>query len=162
MKSKSKFSRFILSTVEFLNILNILIVEIKIQLFRVAALKLLFEYLTDSPVAPFQQEFVENDSPISSEVSYDVLDNSRTTFYFEFESVSEKDLKRVQPAMEQTLTTQVMQFDIDRMNDIIQKNYQEVLSSMENTPHESIACAVIIDFLYNGSDEKVKVSLSNA
>jgi len=86
------------------------------------------------------------------------MENSRTTFYFEFEAVPDRDLKRVLPTMKKTLTSQVKKFDINRMHDVIQKNYQEELSSMENTPHNSIAYAIIGDFLY-GSDEKVKVRL---
>jgi len=33
-------------------------------------MRLLFEYLTDSSVSPLKAEFVENDSPLASDVSF--------------------------------------------------------------------------------------------
>ncbi|OXA50789.1 Presequence protease 2, chloroplastic/mitochondrial [Folsomia candida] len=119
----------------------------------VAALRLLFEYLTDSSVGPMQLAFVENDDPICSQVTYAEMENSRTTFYLEFEGVGKDKMPEIISKTKSTLEKQVNFFDMSRMTDIIKKNYQEELSSMENTPHNSVAYAVIGDFLY-GSDNK--------
>lgn len=121
----------------------------------VAALRLLFEYLTDSSVAPLQLAFVENESPICAGVHYAEMENSRTTFYLEFEGVAVQGDKLgvILPKLKATLEKQLKKFDASRMADIIRKNYQEELSAMENTPHSSVAYAVIGDFLY-GSDDK--------
>jgi Zn-dependent M16 (insulinase) family peptidase len=113
----------------------------------------LFEYLTDSSVGPLQLAFVENDDPICSQVSYAEMENSRTTFYLEFEGVATDKMDKILPTVKQTLQKQIKKFDVSRMEDILKKNYQEELSSMENTPHNSIAYAIIGDFLY-GSDNK--------
>jgi Zn-dependent M16 (insulinase) family peptidase len=118
-------------------------------------MRLLFEYLTDSSVGAFQLEFVENDDPLCSGVAYSEMENSRTTFYFEYEAVPQENVKKIVPTMEKTLKQQVKNFDISRMKDIIQKNFQEELSSMENTPHNSIAYAVIGDYLYGSDDNAV-------
>lgn len=120
---------------------------------HVAGLRLLFEYLTDSSVSPLQLAFVENNDPICSDVSYAEMENSRTTFYIEFEGVRKEKEKEVLRKLKATLEKQKDgKFDLKRMEDIIRKNYQEELSAMENTPHNSIAYAVIGDFLY-GTDE---------
>lgn len=81
------------------------------------------------------------------------MENSRTTFYFEFEGVESDQMDKISEQLKKTLESQVKNFDMSRMTDVIKKNIQEELSSMENSPHSSIAYAVIGDFLY-GNDEQ--------
>lgn len=119
--------------------------------FRVAAMRLVFEYLTDSSVGPLQLVFVECDDPFCSQVTYGEMENSRTTFYIDFEGVKPSKMNEVVPKLKDTLQKELKKFNMERMTDIIHKNYQEEISSMENTPHNSIAYAIIGDFLY-GSD----------
>lgn len=116
-------------------------------------MRLLFEYLTDSSVGPIQQDFVEIDDSLAASVEYSEMENSRTTFYFEFEGVELDKKEEIPRQLEKTLKNQLENFDMNRMVDVIKKNIQEELSSMENSPHSSIAYAVIGDFLY-GNDEQ--------
>ncbi|CAL8125775.1 unnamed protein product [Orchesella dallaii] len=120
---------------------------------QVAAMRLLFEYLTDSSVGPVQQDFVETEDSLASSVEYSEMENSRTTFYFEFEGVDLDGMDKIPQQLKSTLENQVINFDMERMTDVIKKNIQEELSSMENSPHSAIAYAVIGDFLY-GNDEQ--------
>ena len=92
------------------------------------------------------------------QVMYAEMENSRTTFYFQLESVPVEDMKTVVPKMKKVLESQVKNFDMKRMTDVIRKNYQEELSSIENSPHNSIAYAIIGDFLY-GNDQQTTVYL---
>lgn len=126
----------------------------------VAAIRILLEYLVDSTVSPLQLAFVENEDPTCSGVSYAEMENSRTTFYLEFEGVHPEKKSDLLPKLKTTLEKQVRKFDLERMKDVIKKNYQEELSSMENTPQNSIAYAIIGDFLY-GKDDKEVVSAIN-
>lgn len=130
------------------------------ELDQVAAMRLLFEYLTDSAVGAVQQDFVETDDALAASVEYSEMENSRTTFYFEFEGVETPNVKKVPPKLKQTLENQLTNFDMSRMTDVIKKSIQEELSSMENTPHSAIAYGVIGDFLY-GNDEQEIVSRVN-
>ena len=76
------------------------------------------------------------------------MENSRTTFYLEVEGVPLEECKEIAPRLKSVLEKQLEEFDLSRMQDIVRKSYQEELSSMENTPHNSIAYACIGDFLY--------------
>lgn len=123
------------------------------ELDEVAAMRLLFEYLTESSVGPIQRDFVETDDSLAASVEYSEMENSRTTFYFEFEGVEIENKEDIPKQLRKTLEGQLETFDMDRMTDVIRISIQGELSSMENSPDSLIARAVIGDFLY-GNDEQ--------
>ncbi|CAG7825781.1 unnamed protein product [Allacma fusca] len=119
------------------------------ELPEVHAARILLDYLTDSTVSPLEKEFVENDDPLASSISFSEMENSQTTFYLELEGVPLESTSEIAPRIRKTLTKQLKEFDMERMKDVIRKSYLEEMSAMENTPHNSIAYACIGDFLYS-------------
>ncbi len=46
----------------------------------IVACEVLWEYLTDSPIAPLQRDFVEVPEPLCNDVGYSVVENTSTLF----------------------------------------------------------------------------------
>lgn len=117
----------------------------------IAALLVMQDYLTDTPVAPLQKLFVETADPICSVVKTSFTDNRETFFHFAFENVAKGKLQMIKGMLIRALTdisAGTTPLDVDRMGVMIQRRRLNILNQIESTPHDTLANYVIMDFLY--------------
>jgi len=115
---------------------------------------IMFQYLTDSPVGPLWMEFVEHENALSSHIHVTEITHTQKIFSLNFESVPELDMRQIPTLLRKVLERQIDGgFNQSRMEFIIDRCYQRELSAMENATEETIAHAVIQDFLYESKDD---------
>lgn len=118
------------------------------------ALQILWEYLTDSPVAPLQRELVEIDEPFCSSVGMAEMENKETCMTLTAENVPTNLLGEVHHEIMRVLEGLVSgseQIKQSRMSSLIKRATLDVLDKLEDCPHNTIADHFIGDFLYSQS-----------
>lgn len=117
---------------------------------------MMMEYLTDSPISPFQAAFVEADQPLASDVSYSIIENLDCSVYLSFENVPIDNLEHIKPKTS-TILDQVLDdgIDLHRMKTLIEKRVLQYLGQREHSPHDVIAQLAISQFLYGTSEQDV-------
>lgn len=118
---------------------------------------MMMEYLTDSPISPFQAAFVEADQPLASDVSYSIIENLDCSVYLSFENVPIDNLEHIKPKTS-TILDQVLDdgIDLHRMKTLIEKRVLQYLGQREHSPHDVIAQLAISQFLYGTSEQDFK------
>ena len=128
---------------------------------EIEGLQVLFQYLTDTTLAPLHKTFVECDEPYCSSVSVESHLYADSSFVFHFDSVPVSLLEKVEPlfyvAIDQ-IVRQNIPFDVQRMNAIIELNYRNALSSIENSPHRALIHCGIQHFLYGNESSFPQVT----
>lgn len=130
--------------------------------FTLTACSVLLRYLSETSVSPLQHELVEIADPFASNCSYNIIENSESLIYFSFQNVPIEKIDLVHGKMQQVLSDiahGVVNIDMERMQNILEKCILEYFSSMETSPHEAIAYPVIADALYGITDEDVSITL---
>ena len=115
---------------------------------------LLLKYLTDTPVSPMHQEFVEIDDPYASSVGYNVSENSTTLLYIGFDNVPKEKIHLIKGRLMNVLKnigSKSNGIDKMQMNTVIQRYILETLSNLENNPHDSIAYTLIGNVLFGNT-----------
>lgn len=115
-------------------------------------------YLSETSVSPLQRELVEIQSPLASSVSYNIIENSVSALYFSFENVPLDKIDAVYPKMKGTIEKigkGEEKFDMNRIQNILERCILEYYSNLESSPHEAIAFASIADSLYGEKNEDV-------
>lgn len=124
------------------------------DLYRMTACSVLLKYLTDTSVSPLPKEFVDVPDPYASKVWYTMVENSESILLLNFDNVPKEKLNLVKPKLD-NLLSQILQsdepIDMKRLSTVINRHRLEVLSHLENSPHESIAYVVIGHMLYGSS-----------
>ena len=121
---------------------------------------LLLKYLTDTSVSPLQQEFVEIDDPLANNVGYGVSENSVPLLYLSFDNVPKNKIPLIKDRLKTVLkniATKNDGIDMQRLGTVIQKYILEILSNLENNPHDTIAFMLIGDVLFGKNNEDVRV-----
>ena len=120
------------------------------------ALQVLWEYLTDSPVAPLQRELVEIDDPFCSSVEMCELENAECCMTLSAENVPTPQLGEVYHEIYRVLegiASGREEFDLSRMESLLRREALDVLDKLEDSPHNTIADHFIGDFLYSQSSK---------
>ncbi|XP_014676544.1 PREDICTED: uncharacterized protein C05D11.1-like isoform X2 [Priapulus caudatus] len=133
------------------------------ELHLVSAMMVLLEYLTDTAVAPLQQEFVETSDPYCSKVKYSILENQETCIYLEFENTPHDKLDSVTTSLTRYLKKIVDKscpLNMDRMNSVIHRRLLDSLNHLEENPHDTMAFICIGDFLYGNDAEDLNHRLN--
>ncbi|TRY64379.1 hypothetical protein TCAL_03614, partial [Tigriopus californicus] len=127
------------------------------HLYVLFATIMMMEYLTDSPISPFQAAFVEADHPLASDVSYHMIENRDCTVFLSFDNVPLGDVHQIQPVTAQTLD-QVLDSGVDlhRMKTLIEQRILRELGEREHGPHDLIAQLAISQYLYGTSEQDFK------
>lgn len=101
---------------------------------------------------------VEVSDPYASTVSYNIIENYESAIYFSFENVPLDKIDLVYEKM-QTILGNIAKgdekFDMNRMQNILERCILEYYSNLESNPHEAIAFASIADSLYGENDKDV-------
>lgn len=121
---------------------------------------MLLRYLSETSVSPLQREMVETNDPYASTVSYNIIENYASAIYFSFENVPLDKIDLVYEKMHTILgniSKGDEKFDMNRMQNILERCILEYYSNLESNPHEAIAFASIADSLYGENDADVKI-----
>lgn len=124
---------------------------------------ILMKYLCDTSVSPIQQSFIEIDDPFASRVNYNITENSTSLLYFSFENVPLDKIDFIYERLIQLLVDIANlneNLDETRLRTVFEKYTLERLSSLENSPHESITFNVLGDFLYSNKDDDFQKRLN--
>ncbi|XP_056630340.1 uncharacterized protein C05D11.1-like [Diorhabda sublineata] len=128
------------------------------SLYIVQATQLLLKYLTEYSVSPLPKQFVEIEDPYASKVSYTVMENSEICFSILLEDVPIEKLSEVGPQLKEALKNIIKNKSIDmvQLHSIINKYKLESLSSLENSPHYTIAFMILGHMLYGHTKEDLE------
>lgn len=144
----------------------------------------LLRYLSDTPIAPFQQALVEIENPYASDVchvlyvhcilfcilllkfvlfkvSMGIIENIVPLLTLTLENVP---LDRMEDALTELKNqiksiSELKLINMERLRAIIQKQLRETLSHIETSPHDALAFSCIVDVLYSLSNEQVNFFL---
>lgn len=128
------------------------------EMFLLTACSILLRYLADTSVSPLQREFVEIEDPYASRTGYDITEIKQSMLYLTFENVPVEKIDLIYDRLMgvlQNLANHTEEFDMDRMKSILDKSIMESMSSLENSPHDTVAFNVIADALYDNEDYEV-------
>ena len=120
---------------------------------------ILLKYLADSSISPLQQEFVEIGDPYASDIEYDVDEYSAPLFCLKFDNVPKEKINLIKERLMQVLksiASKENSIDMSRMANVIHKYILEMLSNLEDDPHDSITNLLIGHFLFGNGDEDVR------
>lgn len=124
------------------------------EVYNLTGCSLLLKYLTDTSVSPLQKNFVEIEDPYASNVGYTIFEYSTSILYLEFESVPKTKIALVKDQLTKTLNDVYKKgIDMKRMKTVVHKNILELLSELENNPHDVVAYMFIGHVLYGNTKE---------
>uniref|UniRef100_A0A2M4A8X6 Putative zn2+-dependent endopeptidase insulinase superfamily protein n=1 Tax=Anopheles triannulatus TaxID=58253 RepID=A0A2M4A8X6_9DIPT len=116
----------------------------------------LLRYLTDTCASPIQRDFIENEDPLASSVSYSIIENSVSLLYIGFENVPLGKEDEIYPKLNELLISfgsGKARLDMTRMTNVIERYRLEALSSVESNPHDDIAFHLIGEMLYGTNND---------
>lgn len=125
---------------------------------NLTACSVLMRYLSETSVSPLQREMVEIADPYASTIGYNIIENSESALYFSFENVPLDKVDLVYDKMKTILANigkSDEKFDMNRMQNILERCILEYYSNLESSPHEAIAFASIADSLYGETNQDV-------
>ncbi|XP_063960885.1 uncharacterized protein C05D11.1-like [Lytechinus pictus] len=133
------------------------------DMYKMSALLILLEYLTDTSVAPLQRDFVELSDAYCSKVRYSIIEATASCLYLKFENVPKAKLGDINGrtfSLLNNLSNGTEDIDMVRMKSVIHRRILEALNNMEDNPHETFAFMCIGDFLYDNTEEELKQRLN--
>lgn len=133
------------------------------DLHGITACCLLLKYLCDTSASPLQQEFVENDDPCASNVSFSLAENKEAMIYMIFSNVPIQKLNVIKSKLDARLKKFVEgeeHIDMKRMQTVVNRHRQETLSHLETNPHDAVAFMAIADMLYGTSKDDLHERLN--
>ncbi|XP_064616831.1 uncharacterized protein C05D11.1-like [Liolophura sinensis] len=130
---------------------------------EVLSCMVLLEYLTETPIAPFQRDFVEINDPLCSKVGYNVINNAECCITMIYKNVPKEKLDVIKTKQEQLLrklSTREEAIDMKRMETVIHKRILEALNSVEDDPHSTLAFICIEDFLFGDTQDDLEIKVN--
>lgn len=94
----------------------------------------------------------------------DIIENNESALYFSFENAPLEKIDLIYGKMQATIEKIARgdeKFDMNRMQNILERSILEYYSNLESNPHEAIAFATIADFLYGENNEDVSRFISS-
>lgn len=122
------------------------------EYYEIQALKMLFNYLTDTPVAPLQRDLVEIDDPLCGDIDFSFFENKETAISLCADNVPKESLDEIKDKVLEILNgiaSGKEEFDLERMITQIHRSLLEEMNSVEDSPHDTLAFLSIGDFLYS-------------
>ncbi|KAK3733082.1 hypothetical protein QZH41_008418 [Actinostola sp. cb2023] len=117
-----------------------------------AAISVIMDYLTDTPIAPLQKHLVEIPEPYCSDVRYNLIEHSESCLYIKADNVATDKLVATKEKMLEVLqgiADGTEQIDMERMAAVINRLILDDKDKIENDPHDTLADLAIFDFLYS-------------
>ncbi|KAH9818516.1 zinc metalloprotease [Melampsora americana] len=123
------------------------------------ALDLLGTYLTNTAISPLAKKFIEIEEPLCTGITFNPIDAEKTVISAYMESVPVEHLSDLDKKFKDALAHEAENLDMQRMRMIIERSALKIANQFEVDPHETLATAIISNFLY-GSDEHLVANLS--
>ncbi|KAH7719855.1 Protein C05D11.1 [Aphelenchoides avenae] len=136
------------------------------DLYACSALNVLADYLTNTAVAPLQQDFIQLAEPLCSSVDIRVAEQTTCEVDVQFSGVPTAKLEEIKPRFfGKTVTEHVKPetFDMERMGFVIEQSIKKQLTKMETSPHSQIVQALIGHQLYGDEaddSEELRIRLN--
>jgi len=118
------------------------------------ALDVLHAYLTDSPVSPVQQAFVEREHPVCTDVYFGTTERAGAAVLTAlFSSVDAARLDALDTELV-VLLREIAEkgLDMERMRMVLRRERLRLLSQIETRPADALSDVLITDFLYGRRD----------
>ena len=134
-----------------------------IDQYSMAALSVMLDYLTDTPIAPLQQKLVEIPDPFCSDISCDVLEFSATSLLLKAENVPFEKLSATKEKIKEVLGNIAdgkESIDMKRMGVVIHRKILDTKNKFENRPHDTFADIIVSDFLYSSKPEDLQARVN--
>ncbi|RHZ59352.1 hypothetical protein Glove_364g19 [Diversispora epigaea] len=126
------------------------------EFLEIRALDILHEYLSDSAISLLQKEFVEIEDPLCTDIGIAIKEQTRIAIIAKFENVPVEDLEelanQVFKVFKRVVEDEKEGIDMDRMQNVIQRDRLKILDGIETYPHSIFSHAAIIDHLYGKGD----------
>lgn len=127
--------------------------------YEIQAIKMLFNYLTDTPVAPLQRDMVEIEDPFCGDIDFSFYENKETAISLSAENVPKENLDEIKDKVMEILSgisCGKEEFDLERMKIQIHRSLLEEMVSVEDSPHDVLAFFAIGDFLYSTKSDNMQ------
>jgi len=127
----------------------------------IAAIDVMHTYLTGGASSPLHASLVDCEEPFCSGVHYSLLENKETAHIFVAEDASPQHFEDILHLYDQVMYSlfQKGSLDMDRLRGLVHRAKVQFLSSLEESP-ENLAFPIIIDFLYDSSQDSLQESLN--
>lgn len=122
-------------------------------LFRIVSIPLFIQWSAEIEEFDFEKK-----NHFLSLFYQDIIENYESALYFSFENAPLEKIDAVYEKMQTTLEkigSGEEKFDMNRMQNILERSILEYYSNLESNPHEAIAFASIADSLYGEKSEDV-------
>jgi len=127
------------------------------------ALQILFSsYLTESSIAPLQQELVEIDEPFCGDLSVNFFENLQTALCLSAEGVPKEKLFQIKDKIVEVILRIAEHreaIDMDRMRTLVNRSILEEMNNFEDNPHDALAMLSIGDYLYTDNDKELQQNI---
>jgi len=127
--------------------------------YEIQAVKMLFNYLTVSPVAPLQRDLVEIDDPLCGDIDFSFFENKETAINLSADNVPKENLDEIKDKVLDIMNgiaSGKEAFDLDRMIVQIHQSLLTEMNSVEDSPHDALAYIAIGDFLYSTESDTMQ------
>lgn len=131
--------------------------------YSLTALSVILDYLTDTSIAPLQQELVEIADPFCSDISCDVMEFLESAFLIKAENVPFEKLSEAKGKVKEVLGNLANgkeAIDMKRLGVVIHRKILDTKNRFENYPHDTFADAIVGDFLYSSKPEDLQARLN--
>lgn len=116
----------------------------------IISIDLILYYLTDSSISPLYSHFISKKS-YCNKIHYRVEEYKESYFSLSFTNTRLDAMDKIKGELMQILhdlAEQIIEFDSNRMNNIIKMKISEINDKLEDSPHETMSMICIGDFLY--------------
>lgn len=129
------------------------------EYYEIQGIKMLFNYLTDTPVAPLQRDLVEIEEPLCGDIDFSFFENKETAISLAADNVPKENLDDIKTNVLEILgniASGKEEFDMERMKAQIHRSVLEEMNAVEDSPHDTLAFLSIGDFLYSTKSDTMQ------
>ena len=135
------------------------------QIERLWLYKLILTYLTSTQVSPLKLAFVEKTDPLATGVSFKIHEFREPLLVIEFENVPieriEDVVSRLEAVLMKIVTDGPDHFDSEIITNFVDSETITNLKKIEESPHQFLRDAVVLDMLYGEKHEDLQKFLKS-
>lgn len=126
---------------------------------HLAALRIMWLYLTDSPVSPLRHAFVEQEDALCGSINFEVHEGRPGMHTITFADCDASRLAEVQPLFLSTVRSAIKNIDVTRLQRLIHRERLRHFSNLAEEPLKERAWPLLAHFLYGGRGENEAAEL---